>query len=157
MTASTASSPLAISRVEQEGKESDDIKQKEKQADTEEAGEVEAEVESNSPLVIDQPAGDISKERAVTVQAIQSRSSISSAAPLATGDEAPMEGEEEMQTEVASDLNVPSPEICPAMAVSSHTSTTISIYSSVVSSSQVPPSPTQNSSAINCNAIFPNP
>ena len=156
-SASTSTMPVANLGGKVVGGER--IKQKEKKVDAVQGGAIESDVESKSGLIIDEPAKEAAKDRAATGQGMQSARADITAATLRLGGEAPMEvqGEEqEMETEVALDLNVPTPESEAAMTVSSPTPTPISIYSTVVSASQVPSIPTPTLSTItNCSAICP--
>ena len=99
---------------------------------------------SNSALLINDSAEEASKETAATGQAMQSMSATTRAVAFATGVEAPMDvgGEEGFETEETSELSVRTPELESKMAMSSHTPTPFSIFSTVVSSSRVLSSPT---------------
>ena len=95
--ASASSSTMAISSVEVKEKESNEAKQKQKQADAEEVGEVVLDVESISPLVIDDPVAAEAKDSAGKGGPLQSTSAVA----LGIDAEAPMEieGEEQMESE----------------------------------------------------------
>ena len=61
-----------------------------------------------------------------------------------------------METAEPLDFGATPPE-SEGLAVRSPTLTPISIYATLLCSTQAPPSPTPTISAINCNSIFPNP
>ena len=108
--------------------------------------EVEADVESNSALDVDDPAAGVTKDTAGTGSILQSSSVYPSALPLATGVEAPRDDgrEEALETEDEGLFSVP-------------TLTAHSVYSSLVSSSQALSAPTPTLHTItNSSAIFPN-
>ena len=122
--------------------------------------EVESDAESNSALVIDELAEETSKESVTTGQAEQSGRADTGAVQLPKDGEASTDvvEDEEMKNEEGAELSAPTSEKQSVMAVvSSLTPTPISIYSTVLSSSQVHPAPTPTLSTItNCNAIFQN-
>ena len=144
----TASSPIMEpSSLEEKEKESNTEKRKEMQSDLEAGVEIESDEDTNlDALVIDEPRVGALRESAVTRSVVQSIIVYTSAVPVAMTEETPMDvgAVEEMETESATALDPPTP-------------TPISIYSTAVSSSQIPASTMPTLCPItNCNAIFPN-
>ena len=87
-------------------------KKKEKQ-EAAEGLHIESDAESDTGLMSAEPATEIPKQNAGMELAMQLASADTSAIPMATGLQTPMDvqGEEEaMETEVALDLNVPTAE-----------------------------------------------
>ena len=83
-TMSNVVSPtMATACEEEKQKESDKAKQKEEHPDMEEVVEVESDAESNSVLVIDDPAAGVAKDSAGPGSVLESGSSDPSAVPLA--------------------------------------------------------------------------
>ena len=68
-----------------------------------------------------------------------------------------VQGEEEVETDVAMEISTPTLEELASVLASSPTGAAIPIYSMVLSIPQVPPSPTPIQTITNCNASFPNP
>ena len=131
---------------------------------------IESEAESNSGLRSDEPAEGMAKRSAGTGPTVQAASANTRATPLAKNVPTPMEvqGEEEVETEVAMEISTPTLEELASAVPSSATPATITIYSTIVSSPtptpipiyskvlsvhQVPPSPTpiSNNHKLHCN------
>ena len=101
-TSATASTMVMVGAKEK-GTESEQEKQKEKQSNVEQVVAIESDAESDTCLMIDEPAKEILQQSAGTEQVMQSASANAGATPLAMGESTPNEvqGEEEVEMGVA--------------------------------------------------------